>query len=305
MISGHSLMMKYVIRPFLYSLIAFTICACQTPGAAAKITSTAIPSTITPIPPTPTFTPVPLAAIVNGEQITLAQYQAEQVRFRAASGTNLATEDEQILLGNLIDQALLVQAAREEGFTVTESDVQAHIDKLVTELGSTQALTGWMERYSYTEEDFRQDLARSIAAAWMRDQIIAQVPATAEQVHVRQILLYNSDRANEVYAQVKAGSDFAVLAGQYDPVTKGDLGWFPRGFLLDPTLEEAAFNLQPGDISEVIQTKAGFHILQLLERDPQRLIDPNALLVLQPNAVKDWLETHRGQSQIQILLPQS
>ena len=93
------------------------------------------------------------------------------------------------------------------------------------------------------------------------------------------------------------------VAVQYDPVTHGDLGWFPRGYLLDKKLEEIAFSLQPEAYSEVIETLAGYHILQVLEREAQRPLTPEALLAQQVQAVQDWLNERRSQTEIQILLP--
>ena len=90
------------------------------------------------------------------------------------------------------------------------------------------ALATWESAHGYTDADFRSALRRQIAAAWMRDRITASVPATAEQVHVKQILLYNASDAQQVLANLQAGTAFDDLAAQYDPVTKGDLGWFPR-----------------------------------------------------------------------------
>ena len=86
-------------------------------------------------------------------------------------------------------------------------------------------------------------------------------------------------------------------------MTGGDLGWFPRGYLPDKKLEEAAFSLQPDQFSAVIESPAGFHILQVLERDPQHPLSPDARLALQTQAVVDWLAQRRTQSQIEILLP--
>ena len=137
----------------------------------------------------------------------------------------------------------------------------------------------------------------------MRDHILSELPGTAEQVHARQILLYNLDEANEVHAQLAAGVDFATLSEQYDPVAKGDLGWFPRGYLLDPKIEEVAFSLQPGEFSQVIETAVGFHILQVIERDPQHPLIPDARLVFQLQALRNWLETRRAESEIQVLIP--
>jgi peptidyl-prolyl cis-trans isomerase C len=137
-----------------------------------------------------------------------------------------------------------------------------------------------------------------MAAAWMRDQIIATLPATAEQVHVKQILFYNAEEAQNVYALLQSGWDFNVLAEQYDPLTKGELGWFPRGYLEHPTIEEAAFALQPGQYSPVVESSIGFHILYLVERDPQHLLSPDALLALQERALQDWLSLRRNESTI-------
>jgi peptidyl-prolyl cis-trans isomerase C len=160
-----------------------------------------------------------------------------------------------------------------------------------------------MAKYGYSEDSFRLDLQRSLEAAWMRDKIVAQVPSEAEQVHARQILLYNSTQADQTLAQLKAGKNFGELAAQYDPVTYGDLGWFPRGYLLNKKLEEVAFNLQPGAFSDVIETEAGFHILLVVEKDPQHPLEPDMLLTLQTQAVENWLQEQRNQGNIEVLLP--
>ncbi len=236
-------------------------------------------------------------------EISLAEYQSELALYQAAKGTELAPEDKQRVLDDLVDGALLAQAAQEKDFTVDEAMLQERIKRLDSELGGDQALQTWLTTYHYDEQSFQRALARSIGAAWMRDQIAAAVPATAEQVHARQILLYTAAQADEIYGQLKAGNDFGNLALKYDPLTGGDLDWFPRGYLSDKKLEEAAFSLQPEQFSAVIESPSGFHILQVLERDPQHLLSPEARLALQTQAVVDWLAQRRTQSQIEILLP--
>jgi peptidyl-prolyl cis-trans isomerase C len=116
-------------------------------------------------------------------------------------------------------------------------------------------------------------------------------------------LLYNSDQAGEVLAELDAGKDFATLSATYNPATLGELGWFPRGYLSDPAVEEAAFSLQPGEHSQVIKSQIGFQIIEVIERDPERLLDPDARIVLQEKAFHDWLATKRDQSEIEIFLP--
>jgi parvulin-like peptidyl-prolyl isomerase len=267
----------------------------QPPVQEVTNSATAIP---TPLPPTQ----APLAAIADGWEISLAEYQSELAQYKAARGTELAPEDEKRVLDDLIDQALLASAAEQNGFQMDEATLDERTRRLVDQLGGQAALDGWMQTYGYDQASFRQALKRSIASAWMRDQIVAGVPKSAEQVHARQILLYTADQADEVMGLLQAGNDFGNLAMQYDPLTRGDLGWFPRGYLLDKKLEEAAFSLQPEATSEVIETLAGYHILQVLERADQRPLTPEALLAQQVEAVKAWLEQRRSQTEIQILL---
>jgi len=201
----------------------------ESPTPELKITSTPTPFILpTPEPGTP------LAALVNGQAITLEEYQEELERAQIASETGLVTFTEGDVLQNLIDEVLLVQGAAEKGFVMEEDLIQSRLDQLELDDPSNQ---DWLSMYGYTQESFEQAFRRTIAATWMRDQIIHSVPSTAEQVHARQILLYNFDEAENAYSQLQAGTDFATLASQYDPITSGELGWFPRGYLTVPELE--------------------------------------------------------------------
>jgi len=197
---------------------------------------------------------------------------------------------------------LLAQAAREDGFEITEANLDARIEALASEVGGTDVLETWQSEHGYTDESFNSALKRAVESAWMRDKIITAVPGTADQVHARQILLYNEETARQVANQLNAGADFENLADLYDPNTGGELGWFPRAYLLEPKLEEAAFSLVPGQYSDVIETDVGFHILLVLERDPEHQLSPDAYLVMQEKALQDWLEQRRAESDI-VLAP--
>jgi peptidyl-prolyl cis-trans isomerase C len=295
-------------------LFSILLSACNKSSPTSNITPVeVIPSetavispepSITPVPPT--STPVPLAAVVNGEGIPLAEFQAEITRYQASSaitGTILASDTNTVVLNELIDQTLLAQAAAENGYSVDDTLLRSRISSLEDQLGGAQALADWQAANGYTDEDFKRSLKRSISAAWMRDQIIEAVPETADEVHVLQILVPTSTEADQVYASLQSGKDFLEVASSYDPVTGGDLGWFPRGYLSDPAIEDAAFTLQPGQYSGVIKTDIGFHILYLVERDPEHRLQPDARRALQINALKDWISERRNQSEIQILLP--
>ncbi len=262
---------------------------------------TPTPDWPTSTPEPPTATPPPSAATVNGEYITITEFQAELERYKtaqAALGNTVSEEDaDKTVLEDMIAQILLSQAAREANFNLTESTLQSRIEALASELGGVEALIQWQAAHGYDEASFRAVLKRSIESAWMRDKIIADVPGVAEQIHVRQILTYNEANAQAALEQLNAGADFDELAVLYDPVTRGELGWVPRGYLLDVRANEAVFGLQVGEYSGVIATEAGFHIFKALERG-EHLLSPDALLTMQELALKNWLAERRAKSNI-------
>ena len=97
-----------------------------------------------------------------------------------------------------------------------------------------------------------------------------EVARQAKKIRVRQIVVRNQPEADEILAQLKAGEDFAELARtksiDLSGSNGGDLGYFGPGEML-PVFEETAMNLQVGEVSTVIQTSMGFHIINVSIRD--------------------------------------
>jgi peptidyl-prolyl cis-trans isomerase C len=245
-----------------------------------------------------------MALIVNGDGVTIVEFNAEVQRYltsQQALGKTVSAQDaSNAVKDDLIAQLLLAQAARTNGFTLDETALQVRLDALAAQVGGAEALAAWEAGHGYTDQAFRSALKRSAESAWMRDKILAEVPRTAEQVHVQQILLYNQDTAQSFLMQLNGGADFDELASRpdVDPLTHGDLGWVPRGYLLEPQIEEAAFSLAVGQYSQVISTDAGFHIIRILAREPQRPLSPDAYLALQDLALKKWVDEQRQQASI-------
>ena len=281
-------------------LFALILTSCSGSLPAIFPSPTPIPPTATPVPPT--ATPIPMAIIVNDEGISMDEMKAEVERYTAtlaASGKTMPAEQvTQTVQDDFISQLLLAQGAAEAGFTLDADALQKRLDELAAKLGGMDKLTAWQKANGYTEENFNTALVRSASAAWMRDHIASSVPHSAQQVHARQILLYNEDVANSYFARLQQGEDFDQLADQVDPITRGDLGWFPMGYLAEKTVEDAAFALQTGATSEIIHSEVGFHIIKIMEIDPERELSPDALATLQTNAVYTWLQDRRQKSTI-------
>ena len=289
------------IRISLTFLTALGLSAC----ASLNTPEPTLTPTATFTPEPPTATPEPLALSVNGEGITLVEFEAEVARYtksQEALGKTIASADAtSAVIEDLTAQLLLAQGARASGFTLDDAGLQARIDTLTAQIGGADNLSKWESEHGYSDQTFRSALRRAAESAWMRDKIVAEVPSTAEQVHVQQILLYNEDKAQSFLRQLDGGADFDELALRADPLTRGDLGWVPRGYLLDKNIEDAAFLLPVGEHSGVIATNAGFHIVKVLAHE-ERPLAPDALLVLQELALKNWIEQQRQQAKI-VLAP--
>jgi peptidyl-prolyl cis-trans isomerase C len=281
-----------ILRRILLFTSILLLTACNL-GATTPDAATASPTQTLPTPQESTPTAAANAASVDGETISMAAYERSLTQYQAAqaeSGTLLASEGiEQIVLDDLIARLLMAQGARNEGFTADDAQVAERLTSLTEEAGGQTALN--------------QYLALEMEAGWMRQQITDAVPTSAEQVEARQVLLSDDFSAERLLGQLESGTSFDTIVANNDPQHSGYLGWFPRGYLLQPEVEEAAFALQPGEYSQVIETELGFHLIEVLNRDPERPLNPQARLALQIKALEDWVAQQRAQSDIEVFLP--
>jgi peptidyl-prolyl cis-trans isomerase C len=247
-----------------------------------------------------------MAATINGEGVLLVEWDAqvtEYIEAQEALGRSVTEEQAgTIVLEDMLSQVLLAQGARAQGYELTPEELDAQIDDLGKQVEDAGGLEKWQTAHGYTESTFRTALKRAAEAAYMRDKIVTAVPRTAEQVHVQQILLYNESDAIAISNQLKGGLSFEVMAARIDPATRGELSWFPRGYLLEPAVEEAAFSMPVGDVSEIIHSGVGWHIIKVLEREEDRPLSPDAYLALQELALTDWVEQQRAAATV-VLAP--
>ena len=303
-------MLKNVIRyPMVFTLflcliIVLAACGGGQQAVAVTLSPSAPEQTDTAQPPTPT-TP-PLAATVNGEGIWLEDYQSELARLQDAQTemgkTVSAEEAAKMILDNLAAETLLAQAAGKEGYQLDDAGYQGKLDEVTQKAGGADKLAAWMQTNHYTETGLKRAFTRTLAADWERQKIIDAVPQTAEQVHASQILVKEEATANSIYSQLQSGSAFDDIAKKYEPLTGGDLGWFPRGVLYQSDVENAVFNLQPGEYSPVIKTSYGFHLVKCIERDPQHALTPETRLLLQHQQLEKWMKDALSAAKIEILI---
>ncbi len=288
--------------------------ACDNQDGPEAVSPTAVPIAIptettnptslppTAVPPSPTPTE-PLAALVNGQPIFLAAYERELARYEQAQIELGIVPDENyhaLVLDVLIEQVLIAQAAAAQGISVTPEEIDAKLAELEGESGDPGNFAAWLEANQWTRDEFKVALAAEMLTGEMVTAVTADVPTAVEQVKARYLQVDDPVLAEELRQQIRNGSDFGTLANQYslDRVTAengGNLDYFARGSLLIAPVEEAAFALEPGQVSEVITAANSegvptYYLVELIERDPQRPLSADMRYTMLQQTFESWLD---------------
>jgi len=286
----------------------------ETPTPEAKQTTTLTPNT----PATPTNKPtLAAAALVNGQPILLQEYEA-QVTLALASlsqqqsfnpdtqeGKAALLQLRRQILDAMIDQALIEQAAVREGISISEEKIEAEMTRLTGD--DVAKFEEWLKANGLTRDNFKVQLQRQLLAAAFQEHILGSQPPVVEQVHARHILVLSEAEAMDVLVKLHSGESFASLAKQYSQDKNssdlgGDLGFFPRG-VMPPEIEAVAFALAPGQTSGIVKTSFGYHIIEVVEKDPARKVPDEMLAAWRQKTFLQWLEAQRAAAKIDYLIP--
>ena len=159
--------------------------------------------------------------------------------------------------------------------------------------------------YGLDEAGFRFLFEANLYYMALYDMVTVDVENKGQDyVWARHILVEDPAIANIVREKILAGEDFSEVAAQFsiDPSAAsnyGDLGWFTSGQMVAP-FEEAAFALENiGDVSEIIQTDFGYHIIQLLGRET-RPMDETTYQAEKDAYFREWVAAKRDESDVEI-----
>lgn len=272
------------------------------PPAAAQLQ----PPAAKPVPPQ-----LPeIVARVNGEAINGAELErAVKALEGRAGGPVPADQRDRVFRGvldDMIGYKLLIQEAKARKIAVPDAEIEAQIAQIRSQFPTQQQFEQALAAQKLTLEDVREDARSEMSVEKLVEgEIAAKIAVKPEAVndfyqknqdkfqqgprvrasHILISFPQNADaaakqqaktKAEGILKDLKAGKDFAAAAKEssQDPgsaVNGGDLGFFEKGQMVPP-FEQAAFALNPGEMSELVESQFGYHIIKVAEKQTQRMV---------------------------------
>jgi parvulin-like peptidyl-prolyl isomerase len=213
----------------------------------------------------------------------------------------------QIVSEEIEEEAILLASAQELGLTATDEEVKAEIAKMLSlsapdDPTFDSRLQEELTKTNVSEAQYRERARAAVLKRKAQEKFTAEVPATAESIHYREILLKTQAEADAALAQIQGGADFAQVAAEKSTDTGakengGDKGWAPRGYL-DAAREDKLFALEPGGLT-TFESNGQFFVYQLLEKQADRPVEEAQKVTIADNSYRKWLEGKRAVLAIQ------
>ncbi len=295
-----------------------------------------------------TTAPDPVA-LVNGEAITreALEFETQRMIQQLASQGQVPSEEmmpklREDVLNNMIEKELLYQDSQDKKIAVPEARVQKELASIRERFPSAEEYKTALAGIGLSEEDLAREIKQGVAIeALIKEHVVEEVAVSEEesrafydqnegmfqkpeQVKARHILVKTASDASEaqkaearqkiedVRKKAVAGEDFATLAQEYSEGPSnsrgGDLGYFSRGQMVKP-FEEVAFALEKDEISDIVETQFGFHIIQVTDHQPASVVAYEAARVQiaerlkqekSRRQIRDYIETLREKAEIDI-----
>ncbi len=281
----------------LGALAAFASIACggnpSAPTGAADTPTDAPSEAGAPLEPIAEVNGVPIPRVLYTQTLTYLRDRMPQGEVERYLNAKFDA------LESIINDELLYQEARKQGFEATEAAVEGAFQEAAARAGGEEAFLAAMTAQGFTKAFVRDTIRkRQTIDRFVQEKLLAELEVSeAEEleyynrnlerftpeswVHVQRILIRippradPSDvdvarkRAESILSLLRRGEKFETMAHEYseDQVAPmgGDLGFIKRG-VASPQFDAVAFNLRPGEISDVVRDDSGFHIIRLVER---------------------------------------
>lgn len=248
-------------------------------------------------------------ALVNGVKITNNEYERELNFYLQQTSQQGRQVPEYMMpkikseiLDNLIDRELLYQESRKNNIDINSEQIDQQLKDIKARFPSQAEFEKVIAQMELSETDLKSQIERNMAIRELiESQVTQKITITdeetkayydsnpklfnkPEQIKASHILIKVDANATDtqkaqarieivkIQQKLKNGEDFATLAKEYSQgpsnVKGGDLGYFGRGQMVKP-FEDAAFALKPNEVSEIVETRFGYHLIKVVDKQPE------------------------------------
>lgn len=233
-------------------------------------------------------------AKVGEREITQAQLDQYTYLYAFLQGVDLSNVDEEtmasvkeMILEEYINLVLIGMHYQDDA-TILPEEYETERDDFIKTLKEDETSGAYLKQYEISDAFLDEFYKSQYYSAAFFDDLKTELPEITEddlkayyesnpdefvidEVAAKHILVEDKDLAEELLAELKNGADFATLAEENSidttsAVNGGDLGTFGRNVMITE-FEEAAFALEPGELSSVVQTDYGYHIILVTEKN--------------------------------------
>lgn len=280
-------------------------------------------------------------ARVDGARISKADYELQlamtkrsyaerfNVDFNSAQGHQMEADLKTGLMNQMVERELIRAEATRRNLTVPAAPVDAKIAEIKKGFKNDADFQARLKANGLDQAGFERQVRDMVEVEHVVNAITADTTVSddevrryyeqnrklydrPQEVHARHILVKDEATAKLVVQKVKGGADFAAVAREYseDPGSKGeggDLGYFGRGKMVKE-FEEAAFKTAPGQLSPLIKTRFGWHLIKVEDRKAPRTqpfaevkdeIRQNMLAERRRAAFGQWLAKRKAEARVE------
>jgi peptidyl-prolyl cis-trans isomerase C len=274
------------------------------------------------------------ALAVNGEKLTAGDF-SKQLAKKMKAFDALAAKDptnikrtKDLIINEFIVNALLRQKSQHEGASISDDELDLEFEKIRKSYPDDITFKAALAENSASIKEWRENLRKSLLEK-KAFALLSPVATDSEalkdahayydshkaefqrpqQVHIKQIAVAKRDDAERILKALKSGTSFDSLAKKYsispDAARGGEIDYISKGAV---PIFDSAFNLRPGQLSSVIDSSYGFHILKLIDKKSAMLltfeqakpiITRRILGQKQQSAFSAWLETNVKSAKIE------
>lgn len=273
--------------------------------------------------------------ILESELQAQMQILALQNQIDLSKPARKAELRDEVLRQMIDDRLILTVAEKDTLISVAPEEIEQalseHIESLRAQFGTDEQFEAELAKEGLTLGELRRRFRTDTGNQLLKQKLISRklgtvsitngevkeffaqyvdslppLPASVKLAHIlipitidTNRILATRERLTDIHARIEAGADFAEMARQYsdDPTAEqgGELGWFGPGDLV-VEFENAAQRLQPGQLSGVVRTIYGFHLIEVEEKRDNRYRTRHILLQLAPDAADTAAAMHLADS---------